>query len=118
MTIKAWMNEQLKKPYMKNLLARIEKDERNFRVFPPKHLRYYALEVTPYDQLKVVILGQDPYHQEGHANGLAFSCIKKPLRHHLKIFLKRFNSMSLKWMIPTVTYQDMRIKVSFYGIRI
>lgn len=88
MTIKTWLNEELNKNDMKQLLARVEKDEQDFRVFPPKHLRFYALEVTPFEQLKVVVLGQDPYHQEGQANGLAFSCIKKPLPPSLKNIFK------------------------------
>lgn len=88
MTIKTWLHEEINKSYMKQLLARVEKDEQYFRVFPPKHLRYHALEVTPYDQLKVVILGQDPYHQADQANGLAFSCTNKPLPPSLKNIFK------------------------------
>ena len=42
-------------------------------VFPPRGMRLRALELTPLDQVKVVILGQDPYHGPGQANGLAFS---------------------------------------------
>lgn len=41
---------------------------------PPEQLRFKALELTPKDRVKVVILGQDPYHTPGVANGLAFSC--------------------------------------------
>ena len=43
------------------------------RVFPPRGQRLAALELTPLDRVKVVILGQDPYHGEGQAHGLAFS---------------------------------------------
>lgn len=42
-------------------------------VYPPEGYVFYALERTPFDQVKVVILGQDPYHGEGQAHGLAFS---------------------------------------------
>ena len=42
-------------------------------IYPPEHLIFRALELTPFDQVKVVILGQDPYHGEGQAEGLAFS---------------------------------------------
>lgn len=42
-------------------------------IFPPKGQRLRALELTPLDQVKVVILGQDPYHGPGQAHGLAFS---------------------------------------------
>lgn len=43
------------------------------RVFPPRGARLHALELTPLDEVKVVILGQDPYHGPGQAHGLAFS---------------------------------------------
>ncbi|MEO0062482.1 MAG: hypothetical protein RLZZ08_1042 [Pseudomonadota bacterium] len=42
-------------------------------IFPPRGLRFRALELTPLDRVKVVILGQDPYHGPGQAHGLAFS---------------------------------------------
>lgn len=46
------------------------------RIFTPSDQRFAALEMTPLDAVKVVILGQDPYHGEGQANGLAFSVAK------------------------------------------
>lgn len=92
MTIQKFIKEEIKKPYMKKLLAQIEIDEQLFCVFPPKHLRLHALEVTPFEALKIVIIGQDPYHQEGQANGLAFSCLKKPLPPSLKNIFKAIKS--------------------------
>jgi uracil-DNA glycosylase len=61
-------------PYMRALGAFLE-DERaaGARVFPEDADRFRALELTPLDQVKVVILGQDPYHGEGQAHGLSFS---------------------------------------------
>ena len=88
MSIKTWFYEQLHQPYMKTLLERIDQDDKVYRVFPPQHLRYQAIDITPFDQLKVVIIGQDPYHQEGQANGLAFSCLKTPLPPSLKNIFK------------------------------
>ena len=43
------------------------------RIYPPRGLRLAALELTPLDAVKVVILGQDPYHGAGQAHGLSFS---------------------------------------------
>ena len=43
------------------------------QIFPPRGMRLHALELTPLDQVKVVILGQDPYHGPGQAHGLSFS---------------------------------------------
>ncbi|OIQ42540.1 MAG: uracil-DNA glycosylase [Roseobacter sp. MedPE-SW] len=51
--------------------ARLDADYR--AILPPETLRFAALELTPLDQTRVVILGQDPYPTPGHANGLAFS---------------------------------------------
>src|SRR3954468_1480086 len=51
------------------------------RIYPPRGARLRALELTPLDEVKVVILGQDPYHGPGQAHGLAFSVpegIKQP----------------------------------------
>ena len=46
------------------------------RVFPPENQVFRAWECTPFEQIKVVIIGQDPYHGLGQANGLAFSVNK------------------------------------------
>jgi uracil-DNA glycosylase len=48
-------------------------EERGAEIYPPKGSRLRALELTPLDQVKVVILGQDPYHGPGQAHGLSFS---------------------------------------------
>jgi uracil-DNA glycosylase len=48
-------------------------EERGAAIYPPRGMRLKALELTPLDQVKVVILGQDPYHGPGQAHGLCFS---------------------------------------------
>ena len=48
-------------------------EERGAAIYPPRGMRLKALELTPLDQVKVVILGQDPYHGSGQAHGLCFS---------------------------------------------
>lgn len=48
-------------------------EERGAAIYPPKGTRLRALELTPLDQVKVLILGQDPYHGPGQAHGLSFS---------------------------------------------
>lgn len=61
-------------PYMQNLKAflRQEKDQQK-KIYPHSADWFHALETTPLDEVKVVILGQDPYHQPGQAHGLCFS---------------------------------------------
>lgn len=68
-----FFNEQQNQDYFKQLQERIEKDEQESLVFPISKNRYKAFDLTPYDNVKVVIIGQDPYHEIGQAQGLAFS---------------------------------------------
>lgn len=59
---------------LQDLAAFLEAEEREGKViYPPRTMRFAALEMTPLDQVRVVILGQDPYHGAGQAHGLAFS---------------------------------------------
>lgn len=62
------------KPYMQNLRAflRAEKDKKKI-IYPKSHEVFNAFQHTPFDKVKVVILGQDPYHGPGQAQGLCFS---------------------------------------------
>ena len=67
---------------------------RNWKAFPPHELVYKAFELTPFDQVKVVILGQDPYPTKGHAHGLAFSVPPhvKPLPPSLRNILTEYET--------------------------
>lgn len=60
------------KPYFQNLMQFLNNCQSQL-IYPPYNERYSAYELTPLDQVKVVILGQDPYHGPNQANGLAFS---------------------------------------------
>ena len=70
------LSDEFEKDYYKKLRAFL-KDEylgsHPYRVFPPMNDIFTALRLTDYDDVKVVILGQDPYHEYGQAHGLAFS---------------------------------------------
>jgi uracil-DNA glycosylase len=65
--------DELQKPYIPALEAFVEEERAHHTVFPPPEDVFAALEATPYDKVKVLILGQDPYHGEGQAHGLSFS---------------------------------------------
>ena len=66
--------EQFDLPYMQTLKAFLQQQKaQRKRVYPHSSEWFHALEATPLDQVKVVILGQDPYHQQGQAHGLCFS---------------------------------------------
>lgn len=61
------------KEYYKKLFLRVREEYSKYRVYPPAQDLFNALHLTPAEQVKVVILGQDPYHEEGQAHGLCFS---------------------------------------------
>ena len=68
---------EFEKGYMKDLKAFLQKEKQDGKViFPPGPLIFNAFNHTPFDQVKVVILGQDPYHGDGQAHGLSFSVQK------------------------------------------
>lgn len=65
--------EEMKKDYYQELQAFVQKRREEVRVFPEEKNVFNALELTPFESVKVVILGQDPYHGSGQAHGLSFS---------------------------------------------
>lgn len=67
---------EFRKPYYKNLFQTVNEEYKNRMVFPPADEIFNAFHFTPLSQVKVVILGQDPYHNRGQAHGLCFS-VKK-----------------------------------------
>ena len=83
------LSEEMKKDYYQELLAFVQKRREEVSVFPEEKNVFRALELTPFESVKVVILGQDPYHGFGQAHGLSFS-VKKgtPLPPSLKNIYK------------------------------
>ena len=70
---KEWLEEEWKKPYFKELSAFLHNEYKTKDIYPPKEKVFTAFNACTYDDIKVVILGQDPYHQRGQAHGLCFS---------------------------------------------
>ena len=67
------VREEFKKPYYRDLYQFVRKEYANYTVFPPADQIFNALHLTPLHKVKVVILGQDPYHNVHQAHGLCFS---------------------------------------------
>lgn len=67
------LEEEYHKDYFKKIVLYINKAYKEREIYPPKGSILRALSLTDYDDVKVVILGQDPYHGFGEANGLAFA---------------------------------------------
>ena len=81
--------EEMQKDYYQELQAFVQKRRAEVRVFPEEKNVFTALELTPFESVKVVILGQDPYHGFGQAHGLSFSVQKgTPLPPSLKNIYK------------------------------
>lgn len=64
---------ELEQPYFRELTEFVEKERANGPVYPPREQVFAALEATPFDRVKVLVLGQDPYHGPGQGHGLCFS---------------------------------------------
>jgi uracil-DNA glycosylase len=67
------LGDQLRQPFFRKLDDFLEAERSEHTVYPPGPDVFNAFKLTPYDKVKVLVLGQDPYHGEGQAHGLAFS---------------------------------------------
>ena len=93
--------EEMRKDYYQDLQAFVQKRRAEVRVFPEEKNVFKALELTPFESVKVVILGQDPYHGFGQAHGLSFSVQKgTPLPPSLRNIYKELQE-DLGGELPT-----------------
>jgi len=67
------LSDEIQKRYFQDLMKTVDEECHNYTCFPPKDLIFAAFDHCSFDDLKVVIIGQDPYHGAGEANGLCFS---------------------------------------------
>lgn len=67
------LKPEFSKPYYKKLYTRVNEEYAHYQIFPPADDIFNAFALTPLKKVKVVILGQDPYHGDGQAHGLCFS---------------------------------------------
>ncbi len=68
-----YLEQELRAPYFAALLQRVGAARAAGTVYPPEERTFFALTATPPERVRAVILGQDPYHDDGQAHGLAFS---------------------------------------------
>lgn len=92
------LSKEYEKEYFVNLKNFVRNEYKNKTIFPPASSVFKALELSDYDKVKVVILGQDPYHGIGEAQGLSFSVpvdVRRPpsLRN---IFVELENDLGIK----------------------
>jgi uracil-DNA glycosylase len=67
------LSDEIGKPYFVELMDTVDQEYQNSVCFPPKELIFSAFNTCSFENVKVVIIGQDPYHGDGEANGLSFS---------------------------------------------
>ena len=70
---KAQLQGEFEKPYFQQLTAAVRQEYMQTTCYPPGNLIFNAFNLCPFDKVKVVIIGQDPYHEPGQAHGLSFS---------------------------------------------
>jgi uracil-DNA glycosylase len=78
---KGKLEDEFEKPYFKELVCFVKEEYQQHKVYPPGKLIFNAFNHCSFQEVKVVIIGQDPYHNPGQANGLAFSVadgVRKP----------------------------------------
>lgn len=67
------VGEEFDKPYFQKLQEFVDEERKNHTIYPPEKDVFNALKTTPYENVNVLLLGQDPYHDENQAHGLCFS---------------------------------------------
>ena len=90
------LNEE-KKDYYNSLMEFVKKEYESYTCFPKREEIYRAFQLTPFDNIKVVIIGQDPYHEVNQAHGLAFSVLSPSLPKSLiNIYKEMENDLGVK----------------------
>lgn len=90
---KEFIQKESEKEYYKNLVLFLDEEYRTKTIYPPKKEIYHAFSLTPFEEAKVVILGQDPYHEKGQAMGLSFSVPDEiPVPRSLQNIYKEINT--------------------------
>jgi len=92
MTWKDFIQNEMKKDYYQKLNNYVVEEYKENTCYPSYDNIFHAFDLTPFDNVKVVILGQDPYHEPNQAHGLAFSVLCEKLPPSLKNIYKEMSS--------------------------
>ena len=98
------LSDEMHKPYFTKLSQFVDGERQVHAVFPPEQDVFSALKLTPYDNVKVLLLGQDPYHDDNQAHGLCFSVLPgiKPPPSLVNIFKELHSDVGFR--IPNNGY--------------
>lgn len=86
-----WLWEEFTQKYFQNISTIVKRERELLTIYPENHQVFRAFNLTPYEKVKVVIVGQDPYHN-GQADGLAFSSTRKEIPKSLKNIFKEIET--------------------------
>lgn len=91
------LKEEFQQPYFLDLKKKLLEEKKRYTIFPPSDEIFQAYNLTPFDKVKVVIIGQDPYHGPGQAHGLCFSVKKgvKPPPSLVNIFKELHDDLGM-----------------------
>ena len=104
------LQAEFDKPYFERLTNFVRQEYATHRIYPPGSLIFNAFNLCPFHNLKVVILGQDPYHGPGQAHGLCFSVnVGIPFPPSLRNIFKVINN-DFGTQIPDATYWLRRLR--------
>ena len=92
MSFEEFLKEEEKKEYFINLKKFVDEEYNNHICYPKYENIFNALKLTDFDDIKVVILGQDPYHEPNQAHGLSFSVLCEKLPPSLKNIYKEMET--------------------------
>lgn len=102
---KRLLSDELEKPYIKELEEFLEEERKHFPIYPAQENIFNAFNLTSFENLKVVIIGQDPYHGAAQAHGLAFSVLDDtPLPPSLRNI---FTEYTTDLHLPMPLYGDL-----------
>jgi uracil-DNA glycosylase len=87
------LDGELEKPYFRKLNDFLSEERQKYTVFPPEQEVFSALQITPFERVSVLLLGQDPYHDHNQAHGLSFSVRPgTPIPPSLRNIFKELNA--------------------------
>jgi uracil-DNA glycosylase len=99
------LEEETRKPYFQQLQQFLERERRQYKIYPPEEDTFQALELTPYRDVNVLLLGQDPYPGPGQGHGLSFSVRKGvPIPASLRNIYKELVNDDVPFRIPNNGY--------------
>jgi len=105
------LEKEFSKTYWEDLTNFVRMQYKTETVFPQGNNIFHAFDLCPFDEDKVVIVGQDPYHGVGQVNGLSFSVTMEFRFHpHLKIFIKKLKTILVLPRYNRVIFQDGQSK--------